>query len=95
MGVLPAIIATVQATETIKLLVGKGTSLSGRLLLYDALAMEFNEFQLKKDPDCPVCGKAPTIVKLIDYDGFCGLPDLANAPQVRGVGAAEVAEPRP
>jgi adenylyltransferase/sulfurtransferase len=91
LGVLPAIIATIQATETIKLLIGKGTSLSGRLLLYDALAMEFNEFQLKKDPDCPVCGESPTIKELIDYQGFCGLPDLADTPAVRAVGAAEVA----
>lgn len=94
LGVLPAIIATIQATETIKLLIGKGTSLSGRLLLYDALAMEFNEFQLKKDPDCPVCGESPTIKELIDYQGFCGLPDLADTPAVRAVGAAEVAARR-
>ncbi|MBW2388341.1 MAG: molybdopterin-synthase adenylyltransferase MoeB [Deltaproteobacteria bacterium] len=91
LGVLPAMIATIQATETIKLLVGKGTSLSGRLLLYDALAMEFNEFQLKKDPDCPVCGESPTIKELIDYQGFCGLPELAETPEVRDVGAAAVA----
>ena len=63
LGVLPGIIAMIQATETIKLIVGSGTSLSGRLLLYDALTMEFNEFQLKKDPDCPVCGKSPSIVE--------------------------------
>ncbi|MCH7600399.1 MAG: molybdopterin-synthase adenylyltransferase MoeB [Myxococcales bacterium] len=91
LGVLPGIIATIQATETIKLIVGSGKSLSGRLLLYDALAMEFNEFQLKKDPDCPVCGVAPSIVELIDYQGFCGLPNLDETPAVRGVSAAQVA----
>ncbi len=91
LGVLPGIIATIQATETVKLLIGKGQSLSGRLLLYDALAMEFNEFQLKKDPDCPVCGESPTIKDLIDYQGFCGLPEIADTPEVRGVGATAVA----
>lgn len=92
LGVLPGIIAMIQATETIKLIVGNGTSLSGRLLLYDALAMEFNEFQLKKDPDCPVCGKAPSILELIDYHGFCGLPNLEASSVLRGVSASVVAQ---
>jgi adenylyltransferase/sulfurtransferase len=74
LGVLPAIIATIQATETIKLLLGRGTSLIGRLLIYDAMEMEFNEFKLAKDPDCPVCGDSPTVTELIDYEGFCGVP---------------------
>jgi adenylyltransferase/sulfurtransferase len=74
LGVLPGIIATIQATEAIKLLIGRGTSLAGRLLIYDAMAMEFNEFRLAKDPDCPVCGAEPSVTGLIDYDGFCGLP---------------------
>jgi adenylyltransferase/sulfurtransferase len=91
LGVLPGIIATIQATETIKLIVKRGKSLSGRLLLYDALAMEFNEFQLKKDPDCPVCGKSPSIVELIDYQGFCGLPSLGESAVVPGISAAAVA----
>ena len=73
-GVLPGIIAMIQATETIKLLTGIGSPLVGRLLLFDALAMEWNEFRLKKDPDCPVCGANPTVTELIDYHGFCGLP---------------------
>jgi adenylyltransferase/sulfurtransferase len=72
LGVLPGMIAMIQATETIKLLTGAGSSLVGRLLLYDALSMEFNEFKLKKDPGCPVCGESPTVTKLIDYHGFCG-----------------------
>lgn len=91
LGVLPGIIATIQATETIKLLLGKGRGLSGRLLLYDALSMEFNEFQLKKDPDCPACGEAPKIKTLIDYDGFCGLPRAGSQPEIRAVSAAALA----
>ncbi|MCP4036730.1 MAG: molybdopterin-synthase adenylyltransferase MoeB [bacterium] len=90
LGVLPGIIATIQATEAIKLLIGRGRSLSGRLLLYDALSMEFNEFQLKKDPDCPVCGENPSIKELIDYHGFCGLPGAGEEPEVAGIAASEL-----
>ncbi len=90
LGVLPGIIATIQATEAIKLLIGRGRSLSGRLLLYDALSMEFNEFQLKKDPDCPVCGESPSIKELIDYHGFCGLPGAGEEPEVAGIAASEL-----
>ena len=75
LGVLPGIIAIVQATEAIKLLVGCGSSLAGRLLVYDAMAMEFSEFRLAKDPECPVCGTNPSVTELIDYAGFCGLPE--------------------
>lgn len=78
LGVLPGIIAMIQAIETIKLLTGLGSSLAGRLLLFDALAMEWNEFRLRKDPDCPVCGEHPTVTELIDYRGFCGLPGAAD-----------------
>ena len=74
LGVLPGMIALIQATETVKILTGVGRSLVGRLLLYDALGMEFTEFTLKKDPGCPMCGDAPEIRELIDYHGFCGLP---------------------
>ena len=91
LGVLPGIIATIQGTEAIKLLVGMGRSLSGRLLIYDALAMEFNEFQLKKDPNCPVCGESPTITELIDYQGFCGLPQLGESAPLNGTSASDVA----
>jgi molybdopterin/thiamine biosynthesis adenylyltransferase/rhodanese-related sulfurtransferase len=80
LGVLPGIIALIQATETVKLLTQLGTSLVGRLVLYDALEMEFTEFRLKKDPDCPVCGANPSITELIDYEGFCGLPQTAGPP---------------
>jgi adenylyltransferase/sulfurtransferase len=74
LGVLPGIIAMIQATEAVKLLTGVGEPLIGRLLLYDALAMEFTTFQLRRDPTCPVCGEQPSVTELIDYEGFCGLP---------------------
>ncbi len=73
LGVLPGIIATIQATEAVKLLAGVGEPLVGRLLLYDALELTFREFKVGKDPECPACGENPTITELIDYDGFCGL----------------------
>lgn len=74
LGVLPGIIGCIQAIETIKLILAKGDSLKGRLLLFDALAMEFREMQVQKDPHCPVCGDDPTITALIDYEQFCGVP---------------------
>ena len=74
LGVLPGIIGVIQATEAIKLILSKGDTLTGRLLLYDALAMRFREVRLRKDPDCPICGEKPTIRELIDYEAFCGLP---------------------
>ncbi len=74
LGVLPGMIAMIQATETIKLLTGIGRALTGRLLLYDASELEFREFKLSKDPECPVCGESPTVTELIDYEGFCGMP---------------------
>jgi len=73
MGVLPGIIGTIQAAETIKLIVGGAKPLIGRLLLFDAWRMTFRELKLEKNPDCPVCGKNPTIHELIDYEQFCGL----------------------
>jgi adenylyltransferase/sulfurtransferase len=74
LGVLPGIIGTIQANETIKLILGIGEPLVGRLLLLDALKMQFRELKLKKNPDCPLCGARPTITHLIDYDAFCGVP---------------------
>jgi adenylyltransferase/sulfurtransferase len=73
LGVLPGIIGTIQATECIKLLLGKGTSLAGRLLVLDGMKMHFRELKLRKNPDCPVCGTHPTITALIDYEQFCGI----------------------
>ena len=71
LGVLPGIVGSLQANETIKLLLGIGESLAGRLLLFDALATEFSEVKLRKDPACPVCGEHPTITEYIDYVEFC------------------------
>ena len=73
LGILPGLLGVIQATEVIKLILGSGDPLIGRLLLVDALAMKFRELKLRKNPDCPVCGKNPTIKKLIDYQEFCGI----------------------
>lgn len=73
-GVLPGLVGSIQATETIKLILGRGRPLVGRLLLVDALKMRFREVRLRKDPGCPVCGEHPTVTGLIDYQAFCGLP---------------------
>jgi len=72
LGVLPGVIGGIQATEALKILLGVGEPLVGRLLLYDALAMSFEELRLRKDPDCPLCGTSPTIHELQDYPAFCG-----------------------
>ena len=74
LGILPGTIGLIQATETVKLILGIGESLVGRLLLYDALGMHFRELKLRKNPECPICGDHPTITKLIDYHQFCGVP---------------------
>ena len=73
LGVLPGIIGLIQATEAVKLIIGKGEPLIGRLLLYNALKMEFREVKLRRNPQCPVCGEHPTITELIDYEMFCGV----------------------
>jgi sulfur-carrier protein adenylyltransferase/sulfurtransferase len=74
LGVLPGIVGSIQALETIKVILGTKGNLTGRLLLFDALAMTFREFKLRKDPACPMCGEHRTINKLIDYYEFCGVP---------------------
>jgi adenylyltransferase/sulfurtransferase len=80
LGVLPGIIGCIQATEILKLALGKGSSLIGRLLLFDALKMKFSELKLRRDPECPVCGENPTVTELIDYEMFCGItPEPAAA----------------
>ena len=82
LGVLPGIVGSIQAAETLKLIIGVGEPLVGRLLLFDALAMRFRELKLRKNPDCPLCGTQPTIKKLIDYAEFCGIRgEEAPAPQ--------------
>ncbi len=73
LGVLPGIVGSIQAIETIKVLLGKGDTLVGRLLVFDALRMKFRELRLRKNPECPVCGEHPTVKELIDYEEFCGL----------------------
>jgi adenylyltransferase/sulfurtransferase len=73
LGVLPGIVGCIQATEILKLALGKGSSLVGRLLLFNALDMKFREVKLRRDPQCPLCGENPTITKLIDYEQFCGI----------------------
>ncbi|HYE32793.1 MAG TPA: molybdopterin-synthase adenylyltransferase MoeB [Methylomirabilota bacterium] len=73
LGVLPGIIGCIQATEILKLALGKGTPLIGRLMLFNALDMKFRELKLRKDPQCPICGENPTIKELIDYEQFCGI----------------------
>ena len=74
LGILPGTIGAMQATEAIKLILGIGENMIGRLVLYDALNMEFTEVKLRKNPDCPVCGENPTVTELIDYEQFCGMP---------------------
>ena len=73
LGVLPGIVGTIQATEAIKQILGKGETLAGRLLLFDALRMKFRELKLKRNPECPACGENPTIRELVDYEEFCGV----------------------
>src|SRR5205823_5720260 len=82
LGVLPGLIGVIQATETVKLIMGIGEPLIGRFLIYDALRMRFRELKLRKDPDCPVCGTHPTVKALIDYEQFCGIRPAAPEPVV-------------
>lgn len=84
LGVLPAVIGSLQANEAIKILLGSGDLLIGRLLLFDALGMKFRELNLRKDPSCPICGEKPTINKLIDYELFCGItPEQVQAAEAK------------
>ena len=89
LGVLPGIIGVLQATETVKLLLGQGEPLIGRLLLFDALALKFRELQLRKNPDCVLCGPKATQKGLIDYPAFCGVPGLDNDAVGRSVPSIE------
>jgi len=92
LGILPGAIGTIQATETVKLILGIGEPLIGRLLLYDALGMSFHEMKLRKDPNCPVCGENPTVTELIDYQEFCGIPQASAAEEENGVPEISVSE---
>ena len=106
LGILPGLVGVIQATEVIKLILGIGESLAGRLLLVDALSMKFRTLKLRKNPDCPVCGTHPTVTALIDYDQFCGIEKpkragplevaqnkaVADAPVVDGIPQISVQE---
>ena len=81
LGILPALVGSIQATETVKIILGKGQTLSGRLVLYDALNMKFRELKLRRNPECPVCGDKPSVRELIDYEQFCGIPQVEPAPE--------------
>jgi molybdopterin/thiamine biosynthesis adenylyltransferase/rhodanese-related sulfurtransferase len=88
LGILPGLVGVIQATEAIKLILGKGEPLISRLLLIDALGMKFRELKLRKNPDCPVCGAHPTVTRLIDYNEFCGIrgeetPVTSNVPEMQ------------
>jgi molybdopterin/thiamine biosynthesis adenylyltransferase/rhodanese-related sulfurtransferase len=86
LGILPGLVGVIQATEAIKLILGKGEPLIGRLLLVDSLSMRFRELKLRKNPECPLCGTHPTVTKLIDYDQFCGIkPEVKDAPMKNGI----------
>jgi len=96
LGILPGLVGVIQATETIKLILGVGEPLIGRLLLVDALGMSFRTLKLRKNPDCPVCGTHPTVTELIDYDQFCGiapaLPEPVGATEKDGIPQMTVTE---
>jgi adenylyltransferase/sulfurtransferase len=93
LGILPGLIGCIQATEAVKLILGNGSPLIGRLLLYDALQMRFQEFRVRRNPKCPVCGDHPTVTRLIDYEQFCGVRGQeAPAPAAAGLGEITVEE---
>ena len=85
LGILPGLLGVIQATETIKLILGSGEPLIGRLLLVDALGMRFRELKLRKNLDCPVCGANPTVTELIDYNQFCGIRGEEAPTTVTGI----------
>ena len=90
LGILPGVVGGIQATEALKILLGIGEPLVGRLLLYDALAMRFEELKLRRDPKCPLCGENPTIRELQDYAAFCGIGRGEEAEAVEEIAAAEL-----
>ncbi len=87
LGILPGIIGMVQATEIVKIILGIGDSLSGRLMLYDALGMTFRQLKLRKNPNCVICGPNPTVTELIDYNQFCGVPTASEGARPTDVAA--------
>jgi adenylyltransferase/sulfurtransferase len=90
LGILPGLVGCIQATEAVKLILGKGNPLVGRLLLYDALEMRFQEFNVRRNPKCPVCGDRPTVTQLIDYEQFCGVRGQEAPAPAAAAGLAEI-----
>jgi adenylyltransferase/sulfurtransferase len=90
LGILPGIVGLIQANEAVKLILGQGTPLVGRLLLFNALDMKFRELKLKKDPNCPVCGANPTVTALIDYQEFCGVPKTSEPATEENLASDEI-----
>ena len=90
LGILPGLVGVIQATETIKLILGQGDPLVGRLLLVDSLAMRFRELKLRKNPECPVCGEHPTVTQLIDYQQFCGIKPPSEEEKVLNNGIPQM-----
>src|SRR5206468_2486841 len=90
LGILPGLVGCIQATEAVKWILGKGSLLIGRLLLYDALQMSFQEFKVRRNPHCPLCGDHPTITQLIDYEQFCGIRGQETSAAPAGDQAWEV-----
>jgi hypothetical protein len=92
---LPGVVGCIQAIETIKLILGEGESLSGRLLLFDALSMEWRTVRIHRDPECVVCGDHPAVTELIDYEEFCGFPGGGHTAAGRPASQAGGAGPQP
>jgi len=90
LGILPGLVGCIQATEAVKLILGNGSPLIGRLLLYDALQMRFQEFKVRRNPKCPACGDRPTVTHLIDYEQFCGMRGQEAAAPAATEGAGEL-----
>jgi adenylyltransferase/sulfurtransferase len=90
LGILPGVIGVIQATEAVKLLIGQGEALVGRLMLYDALNMKFRELKLRRNPECPMCGDNRSIHELIDYHQFCGIPQQPAAPEAATASNGEI-----
>jgi len=90
LGVLPGVIGVIQATEAVKIILGQGNTLSGRLLLYDAMDMKFREHRLRRDPACPACGDHPSIGDVTEYEQFCGLPPTETAEREENVADDEI-----
>src|SRR5271166_6651228 len=92
LGILPGLVGCIQATEAVKLILGKGETLVGRLLLYDALQMSFRQFKVRRNPKCPMCGDKPTIRELIDYEQFCGVRGQEAVPMPMNAGGETTVE---